>query len=315
MTQAAVIEPSPETLRNPLLRYLLATRPPFLLASVVSCLLGLAGAYAGGVGIGLGLALLTVLAAVLVHAGVNVLNDYYDAVNGTDEINTERLYPFTGGSRFIQNRVMGRRQMAAYGAALLLAGGVVGAGLALVSGPGLWVIGIVGVLLGWGYSAPPLYLNARGWGELCVAAGFGLLIPLGADYVQRGAFSMSPVWAGLPYGLLIANLLYINQFPDCTADAACGKRHWVVRLGRRRASWGYGLIAAAAYAVLGVEIVAGLLPATAVLAAIPLLFSAAAAVRVVRDAQAPQRLRPAIVLTLAAALGHGVILAGVLVVA
>ena len=51
------------------------------------------------------------------------------------------------------------------------------------------------MLLGWAYSAPPLSLNSRGLGELSVALGFGILIPLGADYVQRGAFALASVKA------------------------------------------------------------------------------------------------------------------------
>ena len=43
------------------------------------------------------------LAVLLLQAGVNVFNDYYDHDNGCDAANTERVFPFTGGSRFIQN--------------------------------------------------------------------------------------------------------------------------------------------------------------------------------------------------------------------
>lgn len=82
--------------------------------------------------------------------------------------------------------------------------------MAIIAGLGLWGIGVFGLILGWAYSAPPLSLNSRGVGELSVAVGFGLLIPLGADYVQRGVMSQLPLWAGMPYALLVANLLVIN---------------------------------------------------------------------------------------------------------
>jgi 1,4-dihydroxy-2-naphthoate octaprenyltransferase len=48
-------------------------------------------------------ALATVLLALLAHAGANVLNDYFDARNGADAANHQGLFPFTGGSRLIQN--------------------------------------------------------------------------------------------------------------------------------------------------------------------------------------------------------------------
>ena len=59
------------------------------------------------------------LAVMLVHAGMNVLNDYYDEQNGTDRRNTQRLFPFTGGSRFIQNGVLSTGETLVFGAWLL----------------------------------------------------------------------------------------------------------------------------------------------------------------------------------------------------
>lgn len=82
---------------------------------MIAVLLGLACAHHQGMVIGTVLAAFTLLGALLIHAGVNVLNDYYDALNGTDAINQQRIYPFTGGSRFIQNGVLGPEQTAAHG--------------------------------------------------------------------------------------------------------------------------------------------------------------------------------------------------------
>jgi 1,4-dihydroxy-2-naphthoate octaprenyltransferase len=308
----AAVEPTAELLTNPIARYLLATRPPFLLASIAPCLIGLAVAYRDGAAPHVLLAVLTVLGAALVHAGVNVLNDYYDALNGTDAINTDRIFPFTGGSRFIQNGVLTPAETARYGVALLALGAALGVALAIASGPGLWLIGAAGLFLGWAYSAPPVSLNSRGLGELSVALGFGVLIPLGADYVQRGAFSWSPVVAALPYAALVANLLYINQFPDRRADEVAGKRHWVVRLGARRARWGYLALAVFAYTALVVAVVLHALPLAALVALLPALASFAAARDLLRHAETPERLAPAIQLTILAMIGHGLLLSAAL---
>lgn len=185
---------------------------------MIPCLLGIAAVRHSGISPDPASALLTLLGAAVIHAGINVLNDYYDALCGTDDINTDRLYPFTGGSRFIQNAVLTAEQMRRFGWALMTLGTLLGFWLAYLSGAGLLLVGAVGLLIGWAYSAPPLALNSRGLGELGVAAGFGLLIPVGADLVQRGGFDLAPILAGAPYGLLVTNLLYINQFPDRRAD-------------------------------------------------------------------------------------------------
>ncbi len=305
------LEPSPARLRNPVLRYALATRPAFLTITLAGCLLGFATAFHGGVPFGAGAAALTLLLALLAHAGVNVLNDYYDHLNGTDAANTGRIYPYTGGSRFIQNGVLSARQTLAFG--LLLFALVVVGGLWLVaqSGAGLIWIGLAGLAIGWGYSAAPLKLNARGLGELCVVAGF-LLIVAGADFVQRASFTPLPWFAGLPFALLAANILFINQFPDREADALAGKRHWVVRLAPERAAGLYALIALAAAAVLAAVVAAGALPAWALLSLFAMLPSIRAARQLMQNCRQPRLLAPAIRLTLLSAHLHAIMLALIL---
>ena len=177
-------EPTLAALSNPVQRYFLATRPLFLSVTLFACLIGLGTARANGVAIVWPTAVATIVFALLAHAGVNVLNDYYDALNGTDAINTGRAFPYTGGSRFIQNGVLTLEQTARFGVTLFAVVMIAGVWLTTVSGAGLLAIGLTGLAIGWAYSAPPLKLNARGLGELCVTTGFALIV-IGTDYVQR----------------------------------------------------------------------------------------------------------------------------------
>jgi 1,4-dihydroxy-2-naphthoate octaprenyltransferase len=305
MTQP--LEPTIELLRNPFARYVAATRPAFLSASLMAVFVGLAIARHDGLAIDPMLAMVTLLFALMAQAGTNVLNDYYDALNGTDAQNSERIFPFTGGSRFIQNGVMTQAEMRNFGFALMA--GVVLAGLWLMahSAPQLFYIGLAGLFIGWAYSATPFKLNSRGWGELCVAAGF-LLVTVGTDFVQRKGFSVAPLIAGLSYALLVTNLLYINQFPDRRADTAAGKLHWVARLEVNHARWGYVLIVASAYAWLLAVVALGWLPLYALLALLALPLSIKAARQLLRHAAQPQQLGDAIKLTIAAMMAHGALL-------
>ncbi len=304
---SALIEPSPAAFANPAKRYFAATRPAFLSVTLVGCLLGLASAYHDlhrGRPI---TALLTLLLALITHAAVNVLNDYFDHRNGSDAANIERVFPFTGGSRFIQNGVMSPEAVLRFG--LMLFAAVIPGGLLLVwaSGPGLLWIGVLGMAVGWAYSAPPLALASRGLGELAVASGW-LLVVLGADYVQRGSFAALPALAGASYALLVANLLYLNQFPDAKADAQAQKRTLVVRLGAARARWGYLMIAFLAHAWLVGAVLLGALPPAAAWGLLSLPPTLIAARALIRHAQSPARLGVAIQLTILAALVHGVAL-------
>ncbi len=301
------MEPTLAVFQNPFARYFAATRLAFLTASLMASLIGLAIASHDGLVFDAPLALVTLLFALSAHAGVNVLNDYYDALNGTDAQNTERIFPFTGGSRFIQNGVLTLAQTRNFGFALLA--GVVLAGLWLMarSAPQLLYVGLAGLFIGWAYSAPPFRLNSRGLGELCVAAGF-LAISVGTDFVQRKGFAAAPFIAGLSYALLVTNLLYINQFPDRSADTAAGKLHWVARLEVKHARWGYVLIVSLSYAWLLVNVLLGWLPVLALLALLALPLSVRAARLLLRHAAQPQQLGEAIKLTIAALMVHGVLL-------
>jgi len=300
-------EPTPEALRNPLRRYLLATRPAFLTITIAGCLLGFALTPV----FRWELAGLTLVLALLAHAGVNVLNDYYDYLNGTDDANTGRLFPFTGGSRFIQNRVLTPRQTLAYGLALFAV--VIAGGLWLIaqSGAGLFWIGLAGLAIGWAYSAPPLKLNSRGLGEVCVATGF-LFIVAGSDFVQQGRFDALPWVAGLPYALLVTNVLYINQFPDREADRLAGKWHWVARLEPRVAARGYWLILVLAVVSLAGAVLEEVLPAQALASLLGFLPALKAGRLLSENAAQPSQLVPPIRLTILAAHLQPIILAAVL---
>ena len=303
----SIAEPSVEQFPNPLAAYFAATRPPFILAAVVPIFLGLGYSVYEGHAINWINAVLTLLAGVLLHAAINVLNDYYDALNGTDDLNQERVYPFTGGSRFIQNEVLTRKQTLIYGIGLVLAVLLIAVYLVSQTGMSLFWLGLFGVLLGWGYSAPPLNLNARGLGELSVLAGFGLL-PLGTYLVQTGELSLMLVMVSLPVGLLTANLLFINQFPDRKADIQAQKLHWVARLSPNVARWGYVLIALLAWLTLAILVLVGALPWLALISALPALLSIKAGRILLQNAETPQNLAPAIQMTILVMLAHGALL-------
>ena len=307
-------EPTLAALPNPLTRYVAATRPAFLSVTFVGVVVGLASAAASGLPIDVGAATVTMLFALVAHAGANVINDYYDARSGCDDMNQDRVFPFTGGSRFIQNGVLTLRSTGLLGYGLLLAVVPAGIWLTLHSAPGLLAIGLAGLVVGWAYSAPPLRLQSRGLGELGITGGW-LLVVVGTDYVQRHAFAFAPIAAGLGFALLVANILYINQFPDVRADAAAGKRTVVVRLGHSAARWGYALIAVLCYGWVSAMTLAGALPMPAMVSLIPGMVSLLAARGLWRHAARPAALAPALQLTILAAVSHGLLLSLALLLA
>lgn len=292
---------------------LLMTRPGFLVATLVACLMGIAAAASLGQPINPLNAAVTIALALIAHAGANVLNDYHDADNGADEINTARIFPFTGGARFIQDGVVTTDQTRRY--ALLLLSALVPAGLWLsaVTSPSLIVIGVAGLVIGWTYSAPPLQLMSRGLGEFAVALAWSLVV-VGAACVQTHAIELLAALVSISFALLLANILMINGFPDAASDALVGKRTLVVRLGPDKSALCYLLLAMLAHLWVVVLIGQAVLPSPCIAALLSLPLSLSAARRLWLQRCEPSSLGPAIVLTIAAAVVHGLALSVTLLV-
>jgi 1,4-dihydroxy-2-naphthoate octaprenyltransferase len=224
----------PALWRYVLWRYVLAMRPRFLLAAVWSLALGQTwgGALAGRIDWPVFLG--AVFGVVAAQAAANVLNDVYDDITGTDGANVDYIFPYTGGSRLIQNGLLTRRQMRRWGFWLMGLAALAAGGLAAARG--LWVLVLAGGggVLGLFYSILPVRLSARGLGEAAVGLCFGVLPVVGGAWLQAGGVMLAGGAAqvaclGVASAAWVSAILLINEVPDAPADAATGKRTLVVR--------------------------------------------------------------------------------------
>jgi 1,4-dihydroxy-2-naphthoate octaprenyltransferase len=104
-----------------------------------------------------------------------------------------------------------------------------------------WAMVLLGNLVGWYYSAPPLRLATRGLGELAMIFNIGVLIPGLAYLAASGKFFQDALLFTFPlmcYGL--AFILAV-EIPDMEADRLGKKNNWVARWGR---SFGFSAIGA-----------------------------------------------------------------------
>ncbi len=248
-----------------------ATRPKFFPASVLPVIAGSAwGAWVAGQ-FDFYVFSLALLATVCVHAASNVLNDVGDEMIGTDRQNESRIYPYTGGSRFIQMGILTQSRMARLGVGLLLVAALAGLALFIEKGPVVLLFGLAGIALGVLYSLGPVKLSSVGLGETSVAAAFGVLPVTGAAWLQGATIDTALVLYSLPVSAWVAAILLINEVPDIEADGACGKNTLPVRLGLNGTSVLYFAIHVAAAAVVCLLAVQGELPLLAPLAPLALL--------------------------------------------
>lgn len=290
--------------------WLAATRPAFLSITLLAVLLGFSHATWRGDAAAAPSALvllLTLCGALLAHAGANVLNDVADDANGSDRANTERVAPYTGGSRFIQRGLVSRRAMHRFGWALLTASACCGLALLALTDGRLLLFGLSGLLLAVAYSLPPLQLMARGLGEIAVVLAW-LLIVVGSDFVWRRQLDPAAWLAGLAFALQTGLILLVNQVPDRRADLGAGKRNWIVRLPPTRAALPYLALLLAANLALVAAWRTGALPAPALLGLAGLPLGLVAGALIQRAAARPDQLVTPIRLTLAQAHLVGVLL-------
>jgi len=281
-------------------RIFLATRPAFLIASALPVLVGTAWASSAFHHFDGLLFAIALAATVFAHAATNVYNDVSDDLIGADAGNTDRIYPYTGGSRFIQAGLLSRGQMTQLALGLCAIALLLGASLTYLRGPGVILIGVAGLGLGLLYSLPGPQLSARGVGEAAVAMGLGVLPVLGAVWLQTGSIDVGAILICIPVSCWVAAILVINEVPDVEADRRAHKRTLVVRWGAPGARLIYRGLTAVALIASGVAIARHVLPlwfglASLALAVIGLL--AAQRISTARTARA--RLKQGIELTLA----------------
>ena len=265
------------------------TRAPFLTATIVPILLGVAAAALDGRW-SLFLAGLTLLAGSLVHLGLNIANDVFDTTSGADPANMTPTQ-FSGGSRVVHYGLVRLRTIALLSAAFYLAG--IGIGVYLAARTDFWPLfwlGAAGVAISVFYTAPPLRLVHRGLGEIAVALGFGPTMLLGAFFVQAERFTFEAIYLSIPVAILIALVLYVNEIPDRAGDAAAGKRTLPVRWTKDAVIAAYAWSVTLTYGLIAVGALTGVLPRPTLiaLATIPIALRVTRALR--RDYDDPYAL-------------------------
>jgi 1,4-dihydroxy-2-naphthoate polyprenyltransferase len=249
--------------------WLVITRAPFLTAIIMPILVGAAWvAYTSqGQPFPKLQFWLTLFAGIAMHIAANTFNDYFDWKAGTDKVNNSYFLPYSGGSRSIELGLISEKALFRVALTALLISGALGITLAVISGPGVLLFGLVGAFSSYFYTAPPLRLAARrGLGELAVGMNFGPLATAGTVYALTGRVTLVDFLVGIPIGLLTTAILWINQFPDEQADRQTGKINLVVVLGSRRARWGYLLLVVGAFGLLLYWMITGLFPVGMLLA-------------------------------------------------
>jgi 1,4-dihydroxy-2-naphthoate octaprenyltransferase len=102
-------------------------------------------------------------------------------------------------------------------------------------------------------------------GEFFAGLNFGPILVLGAYFVQTGRYSWEALVASLAPGILTSNLLFLNEFPDREADQRGGRRHLVITLGKKKASFLFVALIAASYLCIIIGVLTKMMPLVALI--------------------------------------------------
>jgi 1,4-dihydroxy-2-naphthoate octaprenyltransferase len=213
--------------------------------------------------------LLALSGAVLLHMGTNIINEIYDVRVGVDSITSPRA-----SHALLKGRLREREAFAvafsAFGLATLF-------GLLMILERG-WLVaafGALGLIMGLGYTAPPLQYKYKALGIPLVFLLMGPVMVMGSYYVITGGFDWVPLVASLPIGMLVAAILHGNEWRDISDDARYGIGTLSTHIGRRWAHLGYVGLVTGAYLVLAAAVMVNALPKSSLLAffSLPLMVS------------------------------------------
>ncbi len=191
--------------------------------------------------------LLTVLGAILLHGGSNVINDYFDHRYEIDTAHVPGSYATEG--RVLVQEWLKPSQVLGLGLILFALSLPIGIYLTVVRGWPVFALGFLGFLTGVFYTARPIALKYVALGEPAVFLMFGPLMVCGAYYVQAGDFTGQAIWVSIPIGLLVAMILLANNIRDIRHDGQVKIHTIATRLGRRSAVKFYELMTIGVYGV------------------------------------------------------------------
>jgi 1,4-dihydroxy-2-naphthoate octaprenyltransferase len=223
--------------------WLLAARPATLPAAVVPVVVGTAAALHGGLPLNTGPFVAALLAALLIQIGTNFANDVFDFRRGADT--PDRLGPL----RVTQSGLVTARQVLIATYLTFGMAGVIGVYLVLVGGWPILLIGALSILAGVAYTGGPWPYAYHALGDVFCFIFFGVLAVIGSAYLQTLTITQLAIWAAIPTGCLVTDILVVNNLRDIDTDRQVGKITLAVRIGRRGTRLEYTLLMLIAYAV------------------------------------------------------------------
>jgi len=219
--------------------------------------------------------LAALLGALGLHIGTNVINEIYDVRHGIDAITSPRM-----SMAILKGRISERNAFVVAWSGFILAF-LMGIFLLLQRGWPIVLLGLIGFIGGYFYTAPPFQYKYRALGLPLVFVLMGPLMVIGSYYAVTGGFDPSLIVVSIPVGLLVTAILHGNEWRDVAEDTRHGFTTFSAQVGRDAAHWVYVMLILGAYVAVGLAVMVGALPKLALLTLLSLPLTA----WILRDAE------------------------------
>jgi 1,4-dihydroxy-2-naphthoate octaprenyltransferase len=291
-------------------------RANFLVLAVFLVVIGLAFALKypspGGSSFSILHAVMLIIGIVLSHISVNLFNEYSDFKTRID-FSTPKT-PFSGGSSMLIKGLTQPRDVFIVGVTTLLIAMAIGIYFTFVSHWTVIILSLIGTFSVLFYTN---FLTKCTLGELFAGLALGTLVVLGT-YIAMTASPGTPlsqllpaevIWISIPPGILTSLLLLINQFPDVEADKLGGRKHLVIRFGRKTASYIYTMGMFVSFAIIVLMPIIGISSFWIYLALLPGPLAIKACITAIKHGDDLKQLVPALGSNVLTVLGVDLLLA------
>lgn len=173
-------------------------------------------------------AIASVIGIILVHLGLNLLDDWFDYKTGSAEARSKVVSEGFRGRMikypYLTSGEATHSQLLKVILTLLFFASIMGAVVITVRDWNIiwWII--AGLIIGISYSGGPLKLGFRGLGELVIFLMFGPLLMTGIYYAITGILDWKIICLSSAVGLLVTNIVYSHSVLDAIPDKKMGKK-------------------------------------------------------------------------------------------
>lgn len=239
---------------------MMISRAPFLLLAVVLGFLGASLAWYEhqeyGSNFNLAYGFLAGIGLVIAHVSVNVFNEYFDFRSKVD-FRTPRT-PFSGGSGALPSGLLTGKQALWIGIISLVIIIPIGIFFTVIKGWMLLPLLLVSAIMIVIYTP---FILKMGYPEWAPGVGLGILPVLGAYFIQTGEYTITALIAAIPSGILVHNLLLLNELPDAEADKTVKRRTLPIVIGKKNAAMVYSILMVVMYLWIVGAVYSGDMPA------------------------------------------------------